>query len=93
MCRLLNHMAETGTDQCTPRLRPSDRDMPERPWIDDFSAGYMQRVMPRLPRQGDRAPWVNTQSLSADKKLFRQSPVDDGVMQFTRSRVLAGSAA
>ena len=85
VCRLLNHMAETGTNVCTPRLRPSDRDMHQRPWIDDFSAGYMQRVMPRLPKQGDRDPWVNTQSYSRDKKLFRKSPVADGVMHFTLS--------
>ena len=67
VCRLLNHMGATGTTQCTPRLRPSDLDMPERPFIDDFSAGYMQRVMPLLPRQGDREPWLNTQSYDADK--------------------------
>ena len=30
VCRLLNHMRDTGTDACTPRLRPSDADMPER---------------------------------------------------------------
>jgi monooxygenase len=85
VCRLLNHMKQTGTDQCTPRLRPSDEDMPKRPWIDDFSAGYMQRAMHLMPRQGDRAPWLNTQSYAADKKLFRQGPVDDGVMNFSRS--------
>ncbi|HXH57459.1 NAD(P)/FAD-dependent oxidoreductase [Iamia sp.] len=89
VCRLLNHMAATGTDQCTPRLRPADRSMPERPWIDDFSAGYMQRMMPLLPKQGDRVPWVSTQSYTQDKKLLRRSPVDDGVMQFTSSRVSA----
>ena len=83
VCRLLNHMTETGTNQCTPRLRPEDQDMPQRPWIDDFSSGYMQRMMPMLPRQGDRAPWLNTQSYSEDKKLIRKGAVDDGVMQFT----------
>ena len=36
VCRLLNHMDETGTVQCTPRLRPSDADMPERAWIDEL---------------------------------------------------------
>ncbi|MGI9287076.1 MAG: flavin-containing monooxygenase [Pseudomonadales bacterium] len=82
VCRLLNHMRETGAVQCTPRLRPADRDMPARPWIDDFSSGYMQRMMPMLPKQGDRAPWINTQRYSQDKKLFRKSPIDDGVMQF-----------
>jgi monooxygenase len=87
VCRLLNHMAATGTDQCTPRLRASDADMPARPWIQDFSAGYMQRVMDRFPKQGDREPWINPQNYARDKKMFASAPVDDGVMQFTRVRV------
>ncbi len=91
VCRLLNHMRTTGTVQCTPRLRDSDASMPERPWIDGFSAGYMQRVMHKFPRQGDREPWINPQNYGRDKKLFRKSPVDDGVMQFTRARAVAGS--
>ena len=85
VCRLLNHMSATGAAQCTPRLRPGDRDMPERPWIDDFSSGYMQRMMPMLPKQGDRAPWLNTQRYSADRKLFRKAPIDDGVMEFKKT--------
>ena len=85
VCRLLNHMRDTGTDICVPRLRPSDHDMPERPWIDDFSSGYMQRHMHRMPKQGDREPWLNTQSYSADKKMLRKAPVDDGVMHFERA--------
>jgi cation diffusion facilitator CzcD-associated flavoprotein CzcO len=95
VCRLLNHMARTGTDQCTPRLREADRRMPARPWIEGFSSGYMQRVMHLFPRQGDREPWINPQDYTRDKKMFRKSPVDDGVMQFTRSyaRVHTGDGA
>jgi len=93
VCRLLNHLAETGTAQCTPRLRAGDHSMPERPWIDGFSAGYMQRVMHRLPRQGDREPWINPQNYTQDKKLFRTSPIEDGVMQFTTADAPARSAA
>jgi monooxygenase len=89
VCRLLNHMRATATDQCTPRLRDSDTDMPERPWIDDFSAGYMQRAMHLMPRQGDREPWINPQDYKRDKEMFRKSPLDDGVMQFTRARTPA----
>ena len=81
-CRLLNHMRNTGTDTATPRLRPHDLDMPRRPFIDDFPAGYMQRMMPMLPKQGDRAPWLNTQSVSEDMKLIGKETVDDGVMVF-----------
>ncbi|MEN9643811.1 MAG: hypothetical protein RL238_480 [Actinomycetota bacterium] len=82
VCRLLNHLRDTGTQQCTPRLRASDADMPARPWIQDFSAGYMERVMDRFPKQGDREPWINPQDYARDKKMFAEAPVDDGVMQF-----------
>ncbi len=86
VCRLLNHMEHTGTVQCTPRLRDSDQGMPERPWITDFSSGYMQRVMHRFPKQGDREPWINPQNYSRDRHMFRKSPLDDGAMHFTRAR-------
>lgn len=89
VCRLLNHMRATGTDQCTPRLRESDRDMPRRPWIDDFSAGYITRMLPMLPKQGDREPWVNPQRYARDRDLLVRAPIDDGVMQFTKVRVRA----
>ena len=84
VCRLLNWMEQTGTDQCTPRLRPSDDSMTARPWVEHFSPGYLQRVMERLPRQGDREPWLNPQNYRRDRKMFRTGPVDDGVMRFTR---------
>lgn len=87
VCGLLNHMATTRTQVCTPRLRASDADMKLAPWVNDFSAGYLQRVMSRLPKQGDREPWLNTQNYAADKKLFRKGQVEDGVMQFTKAKV------
>jgi monooxygenase len=83
VCRLLNHMDTTGTTQCTPRLRPEDEGMEEKPWIDNFSAGYMERVMDQFPKQGDHEPWINPQNYTRDKKLFRESPLDDGAMQFS----------
>jgi cation diffusion facilitator CzcD-associated flavoprotein CzcO len=87
VCRLLNHMAKTGTTQCTPRLRDVDQNMPESPWIDSFSAGYMRRVMHLFPRQGNHAPWINPQNFARDKKMFRRAPLDDGAMQFTKAPV------
>ena len=84
VCRLLNHMRDTKTRQCTPRLRDDEINMPERPWIDGFSSGYMQRVMHLMPRQGDREPWINPQNYGKDKAMFRTGAVDDGVMQFSR---------
>jgi cation diffusion facilitator CzcD-associated flavoprotein CzcO len=87
VCRLLNHMAKTGTTQCTPRLRDVDQNMPESPWIDSFSAGYMRRVMHLFPRQGNHAPWINPQNFARDKKMFRRAPLADGAMQFTKAPV------
>ncbi len=87
VCRLLNHMEDRGMQQCTPRLRPEDADMPARPWIQDFSAGYMERTMDRMPRQGDREPWINPQDYSRDKKMFTKGALEDGVMRFARAAV------
>ncbi len=90
VCRLLNHMRDTGTTVCTPTLRASDAGMKVRPWIEDFSSGYMQRDMDKLPKQGDREPWINPQNYTKDRKLFLKSPLDDGVMVFTTAKVPAG---
>ncbi|MGB0114874.1 MAG: NAD(P)/FAD-dependent oxidoreductase [Ilumatobacteraceae bacterium] len=92
VCRLLNHMDETGTDQCTPRLRTSDLDMVAHPMIDQLTSGYVQRAASLLPRQGDREPWINPQNYGKDKKMFRKSPVDDGAMRFTAVRAASPSA-
>lgn len=82
VCRVVNHLAESATTQYWPMLRPQDADMPERPWIDDFSSGYMQRMMANMPRQGDREPWINTQSYNADLRLIMEQPVDDDAVVF-----------
>lgn len=82
VCRLINHMDETSTRQCTPRLRGRDRNMPARPWIEDFSSGYIQRKMHLLPKQGDHGPWINTQDYGLDKKLIHDGDIEDGILEF-----------
>jgi cation diffusion facilitator CzcD-associated flavoprotein CzcO len=82
-CRLINHMDDRGMRQVTPRLRETDRDMPGRPWIDAFSSGYMQRMMHRFPRQGDREPWINPQNYARDRKMIRRAPLEDGALVFS----------
>ena len=82
VCRLIAHMDKTKYRQCTPRLRDEDRDMPERPYIEGFSSGYIQRILPALPKQGDRSPWLNSQSYQQDKKNLRHSAIEDGVLIF-----------
>jgi cation diffusion facilitator CzcD-associated flavoprotein CzcO len=82
-CRLLNHMREQGAAVACPQLREDDRDMPPRPWIEGFSAGYMQRVLHRFPKQGDREPWINSQDYFRERLQFAADRFDDGALQFT----------
>jgi hypothetical protein len=84
VCRLINHMDETGTRQVVPRLRETDQGMPPRPWIDHFSSGYMQRVMHRFPKQGDHEPWINPQNYARDKKMIRFGALEDGALVFSK---------
>ncbi|MDA1076944.1 MAG: NAD(P)/FAD-dependent oxidoreductase [Proteobacteria bacterium] len=79
--RLINHMDQCGMRQVTPRILDKDRNMQARPWIEDFSAGYMQRVMHLFPKQGD-GPWSNTQDYALDKKMIRNAPLEDGSLIF-----------
>jgi monooxygenase len=83
LCRVLNHMKETGARQCTPRLRDGDKEMVARPWVEGFTPGYIERVAHLFPKQGDREPWINPQNYKKDKRMFLKGPVDDGVMAFT----------
>lgn len=93
VCRLLNHMDQLGVKQATARLRPEDAGMNALPWIDDFSAGYMQRVMHLFPKQGDRGPWRNTQNFALDKKMIRKAPLEDGALVFGASEPAASSVS
>ena len=81
-CRVLAHMDATGTRQVTPRLRPEDRNMVARPWIEDFTPNYVQRALHLFPKQGDREPWLNTQRYARDRKMIREAPLEDGVLTF-----------
>jgi monooxygenase len=83
-CRVINHMDKLDVQQVTPEVRAEDEDMELGPWIQDFSAGYMQRVMHLFPKQGNRDPWRNTQDYALDKKLIRNAPLEDGSLAFGR---------
>jgi monooxygenase len=84
VCRVLNHMDATGTRQVVPVIDDALAEgMVKRPWIDDFSSGYMARILPAYPVQGDQAPWLNPQDYAKDKKMFRQGSLDDGDLKFT----------
>ena len=96
VCRLVRKLDELGASRARPVV--DDPDMPRRPYVDDFPAGYMQRNIASYPKQGDRDPWTASQSYSHDRKVLLGPDVDvvDGVMEFTApvtGRVPAGAAA
>ena len=82
-CRLLAYMDARGYD--TARPEPADRAMPTRPFL-NFGAGYVQRAIDELPRQGDRAPWLTSMSYARDVKLLRRRPVQDPELRFSQSQ-------
>jgi cation diffusion facilitator CzcD-associated flavoprotein CzcO len=84
VCRLLNHMKETGARQVTPTLRPEDRDMPLLPWIDpeNFNPGYVMRGMHLLPKRGDKPEWQHTQDYWTEKDEFPAIDLDDGAFAY-----------
>jgi hypothetical protein len=60
--------------------------MAARPFIDNFTPGYMERVMHMFPKQGANQPWVNTQDYARDKKMFSRSPTEDGALVFNHRK-------
>jgi cation diffusion facilitator CzcD-associated flavoprotein CzcO len=84
VCRLLQYMDKAGVQQCTPRLRPEDRAMAPRPFIDpaDFAPGYLRRGAHRLPKQGDREPWLNPQDYDLEQERLPKASFADGVLHF-----------
>ncbi|WP_369130391.1 flavin-containing monooxygenase [Modestobacter roseus] len=80
--RLLAHLDAHGYASCRPE--PADPDMPTRPFL-DFAAGYVQRSVDQLPRQGDRTPWLTSMDYRTDRTLLRADSVVDPELLFTRA--------
>jgi cation diffusion facilitator CzcD-associated flavoprotein CzcO len=87
-CRVINQMDRLGVAQATPRLRPHEITAERRPWIENFSAGYMQRMMHLFPKQLATDPWRNTQNFDLDRKMVRSGALEDGVLIFGKPGIL-----
>ena len=79
-CRLLAHMDAHGYDVCRPEV--ANPALPTKPFL-DFEAGYIQRAVATLPRQGDRAPWLTSMDYSSDVRLLRSGRIDDPELHFS----------
>lgn len=75
VCRLLNHLASNGLTVAVPQ---PPADLVARPLL-PLSSGYVQRAAGRLPRQGDRAPWLMRQNYLLDRRELLGGDVTDSM--------------
>jgi monooxygenase len=80
VCRLINYMDRHGYKSCVPHN--VDPDITELPSL-DFTSGYVQRSIAKLPKQGSKRPWRLYQNYALDIVTLRFGKVDDGVMQYS----------
>ncbi len=88
LCRLVAHLDAHGHDACVPHL--DDPGMTTRPLL-DLSAGYIQRSVDRLPRQGSGAPWELNMNYARDIATLRDAAIDDGALRFSSAQPASDS--
>jgi monooxygenase len=62
--------------------------METRPLL-DFGAGYVQRAIAGMPRQGTLEPWTTSTGYHDDLKLIRRARLDDPLLRYDRVKVTA----
>ncbi len=80
LCRLLREMDARGDAVCVVE-RPKGEKGERR--LLDFGAGYVQRSIHELPRQGSSYPWEITFDYAADERLLTRGPVIDPAMRLS----------
>jgi cation diffusion facilitator CzcD-associated flavoprotein CzcO len=79
VCRLVSYMDRHGYRQCTPRN--VDPEVKQENWL-DFTSGYVQRSVAKMPKQGSKRPWKLYQNYALDIVTLRLGRVNDGVMVY-----------
>ena len=84
VCRILNHMRDTGAASMRPELRPHEQDMELHSWVDeeDFNPGYLLRAKDLLPKRGESRDWRHTQDHWREKDEFPAIDLTDEVFQY-----------
>ena len=81
VCRLLNYMDRRKFRSAVPNY--IEGAFPERPLV-TLSAGYVQRAISDLPKQGTTHPWTLRNNFPRDAVALRFGKVDDGSIRFAR---------
>ena len=90
VCRVLNHMRDTGTTVATPAL--ADPSSLEEENVFDFSSGYIQRSLHIMPKSTVALPWRLSQNYVQDRIDMRTGAIADGVLTFSNARTVAAAA-
>lgn len=77
-CRLLAHMDERQLEVCTPQAPPGLETAP----LLNFGAGYVQRSLTELPKQGKSFPWSMGWNYADDERVFKRGDVADENLRF-----------
>jgi monooxygenase len=80
VCRLLNHLHDTGLRQATPVNE--DASVTAEPLL-GLSSGYVQRSAHRFPKQGSQFPWQVHQNYLRDCRALKLSGIEDDAMVFS----------
>ncbi len=85
-CRLLSHMDAQGHDIARPEIGHDG--IETRPML-DFDAGYVQRALDRMPKQGSAEPWRVSMNYRYDVEQLREGAVDNADLHFSSSGQVA----
>ena len=91
-CRLIQHMDARGDTSVVPSISDEERERASLPWIQDFSAGYIERAIGIYPKQGEREPWVNPQNFKRDRVMFLQGELEDEALTFGNPKAVGSRA-
>ncbi|MCK1306397.1 NAD(P)/FAD-dependent oxidoreductase [Bradyrhizobium sp. 45] len=80
VCRLINYMDRHNFRQYMPHN--DDPTITAQPSL-DFTSGYVQRSVAKMPKQGSKQPWRLYQNYALDIVSLRFGRIDDGVMQYS----------
>lgn len=78
--RLLRLLRDEGFRSVVPVAGP---EVADRPGV-EMTSGYFARSRDHLPRQGDADPWRIHQDWFVDRRVYRDHPLQDGVLRFSR---------
>lgn len=82
VCRLINHMDDSGYHYCVPVNK--DPSIEQLPFV-DLQSGYIQRAVDLFPKQGSKAPWKLYQNYVKDIFSLKYGSLKDEAMEFKKA--------